>query len=151
MANIEIGDLLYEYSVAITGVVHFGIELSAILSGESAIPTEGARFDVAIDGESVGPKLKGRVSGIDHLRVRADGRMDLHIHAVMETDDGARISIFADGVCKPEPGSPVAELRENVTLFTSDPRYAWVNPLQIWGVGTVDLAKQVVHIRGFSA
>jgi hypothetical protein len=46
---------------------------------------------------------------------------------------------------------PVAGLRENVTLFTSSKAYALVNGLQVWGTGTVDLAAQVVHIKGYSA
>jgi hypothetical protein len=29
--------------------------------------------------------------------------------------------------------------------------YAWVNGLQVWATGTVDLADQVVHIKGYSA
>jgi hypothetical protein len=43
----------------------------------------------------------------------------------------------------------VGDLRENVTLTTSEPDYAWVNPLQIWAPGTVDVAKGEVHIRGY--
>ena len=38
-----------------------------------------------------------------------------------------------------------------VTLFTSSKAYAWVNSLQVWGTGTVDLEAQVVHIKGYSA
>jgi hypothetical protein len=91
------------------------------------------------------------VRGVDYLRVRADGRFDLHVHAEITTDDGERISLHADGVALPQPGSPVAGLRENVTLFTSSKAYAWDNGIQVWGTGTVDLAAQVVHIKGYSA
>ena len=76
---------------------------------------------------------------------------DLHIHAEITTDDGHKISVHADGVALPQPGSAVAGLRENVTLFTSSKAYAWVNGLQVWGTGTVDLAEQIVHIKGYSA
>jgi hypothetical protein len=38
-----------------------------------------------------------------------------------------------------------------VTLFTSSKACAWVNGIQVWGTGTVDLAAQVVHIKGYSA
>lgn len=68
---------------------------------------------------------------MDYLRVRADGRFDLHIHAEITTDDGQKISLHADGVALPRPGSPVAGLRENVTLFTSSKAYAWVNRDQL--------------------
>jgi hypothetical protein len=48
-------------------------------------------------------------------------------------------------------GSSIASLRENVTLFTSSKAYSWVNGLQVWATGAVDLAEQVVRIKGYSA
>jgi hypothetical protein len=85
------------------------------------------------------------------LRVRADGRFDLHIHAEITTHDGQKISLHADGVALAQPGASVAGLRENVTLFTSSKAYSWVNGLQVWATGTVDLVQQVVHLKGYSA
>ena len=74
-----------------------------------------------------------------------------HVHADITTDDGQRISLHADGVALLQPGSPVAGLRENMTLFTSSEAYAWVNGLQVWATGTVDLAERLVRIKGYSA
>jgi hypothetical protein len=85
------------------------------------------------------------------MHVRADCRFNLNNHAEITTDDGQKISLHADGVALPRPGSPVAGLRENVTLFSSSKDYAWVNGLQVWATGTVDLAGQVVHLKGYSA
>ena len=116
-----------------------------LTSGQVAPPPEGVRFDVPFDGTSTG-KLTGTVTGIDYIRVRADGRFDLHIHATLTTQDGEKIALFADGVSSPRPDSPVFDLRENVTLHTSSEAYKWVNTLQVWGTGTVDLAKQEVHV-----
>jgi hypothetical protein len=59
------------------------------------------------------------------------------------------ISLSADGAAIFKDGPPVGDLRENVTLTTSEPDYAWVHPLQIWAPGTVDVAKSEVHIRGY--
>ena len=88
---------------------------------------------------------------VDYLQIRADGRFQLHIHAEITTEDGERIAFFADGVATPREGSTIADLRENVTLTTSSKAYAWVNTLQIWATGTVDLAEQVVRVKGYSA
>jgi hypothetical protein len=151
MATMDVGELLYEYTVKLTALTEFGFGFEALMAGTAPPPPEGARFDIRFEGASIGPKLKGTVTGVDHLRVRADGRFDLHIHAEITTDDGQKISVHADGVALPQPGSPVASLRENVTLFTSSAAYAWVNGLQVWATGTVDLAQQVVHIKGYSA
>jgi hypothetical protein len=151
MSTIQAGDLLYEYTVKLTGMTDYGIGFDALMSGQAVPPPEGARFDVPFEGMSIGPKLKGKVTGVDHLRIRADGRFELHIHAQIATDEGARIALFADGVALPRQGSSIADLRENVTLSTSSKDYAWVNPLQVWATGTVDLGEQVVRIKGYVA
>ena len=151
MGTIEVGDQLYEYTVKLTGMTEYGVSFEALMAGTAAPPPEGARFDIPFEGVSDGPKLKGTVAGVDYLRIRADGRFDLHIHAEITTHDGHKISLHADGVGLPQPGSPIAGLRENVTLFTSSKAYSWVNGLQVWATGTVDLAEQVVRIKGYSA
>lgn len=151
MSTIEVGELLYEYRVNLTGMTEYGISLESLMAGTAVPPPEGARFDVVFEGASIGPKLKGKVTGVDYLQVRADGRFELHIHAEITTDDGQKISLHADGVGLPRKGSPIVGLRENVTLFTSSKDYACVNALQVWGTGTADLAAQVVQIKGYSA
>ncbi|MFZ9388294.1 MAG: DUF3237 family protein [Chitinophagaceae bacterium] len=144
-------DLLYEYKVNITGMSEYGTSFADLMAGKIQLPPEGARFDVYFEGPVSGGKMSGTAKGVDYLRFRADGRMELDIHSEITTQDGAKISLKADGVCIPRPDSPVADLKENVTLFSSHKDYTWINPLQIWGVGTVDLAAQVVHIRGYVA
>ena len=151
MRTIEVGELLYEYTVKLTGMVEYGVSFGSLMAGTTPPPPEGARFDVPFEGTSVGPKLKGKVTGVDYLRVRADGRFELHIHAEITTDDGQKIALHADGVALPQPGNPIASLRENVTLFTSSKAYAWVNGLQIWATGTVDLAERAVRLKGYWA
>ena len=142
------GEKIYEYDLNITGVTDFGFSLQSVASGVTPIPPQGARIDVAFEGRATG-RLAGRVSGIDYLRIRADGRMDLDIRAVIETDDGQRIALAADGVAAPRAGVPVADLYENVTLTTASKEYSWVNARQIWGEGTVDMEEGKIHISGF--
>jgi hypothetical protein len=151
MSTIEVGDLLYEYTLKFTGMTEYGVSLESLMAGTVAPPPEGARFDLAFEGASNGPKLKGKVTGVDYLRMRADGRLQLHIHAEITADDGQKIALHADGVALPRRGSSIADLRENVTLSTSSKDYTWVNALQVWGIGTVDLAEQVVQLKGYSA
>ena len=149
--TISVGEHLYEVSVKFTGVSEFGVSMEALTAGKVPPPPEGARFDVAFEGNSRGPKLKGTVTGVDYLHVRADGRFQLHIHAEITTEDGAKIALFADGVAIPREGSSIADLRENVTLTTSAKAYSWVNQLQVWAIGTLDLAKQEVNVNGYAA
>jgi len=151
MTTIEVGELLYEYTVKLTGMTEYGISFESLAAGRIAPPPEGARFDAAFEGESSGPKLKGRVRGVDYLRIRADGRFELHIHAEITTGNGQKIALHAEGVAHPRPGSSISDLRENVTLSASSEEYAWVNLLQVWAIGTVDHAEQVIRLKGYAA
>jgi len=123
------GELMYEYVCQFTQVVEYGTSADAVLSGKTPPPAEGARLDVYFEGPITGPKVNGTVKGVDYLHIRADGRY---------------------GVAIPEPGSSVFKLRENVTLTTNHPEYSWVNPIQIWAPGTVDVAKGEIRIKGYA-
>ncbi len=142
------GQKIYTYDVEVTGMTDFGVGLQAILSGEQKIPPQGLRIDVAFEGHAVG-RLAGRVRGVDYARMRADGRIDLDIRAVIETESGARIALAADGVGVPRAEEPVADLWENVTLDTAAEELAWVNTRQVWAVGTVNFATGKIRVEGY--
>ncbi|MDQ6845836.1 MAG: DUF3237 domain-containing protein [Bacteroidota bacterium] len=150
MNQNQLGEPLYEYTLNITGLTEFGVSFADVMSGKIPPPPEGARFDVAFAGEASGSKLSGKVSGIDYTHLRADGRFQLDVHAEITSSDGQKISLKADGVAIPREGSSISDLRENVTLFSSSKDYTWVNTIQVWAVGTVDLATQIIHIKGYS-
>ena len=69
----------------------------------------------------------------------------------MTAPDGQKVAFSATGVATPREGSPISDLRENVTLFSACTDYTWVNGPQVWGIGTVDLANQAVEINGYAA
>ena len=142
------GEKIYEYDLDVTGMTDYGVTLEAILSGQARVPPQGVRIDVAFEGRAKG-RLTGRVRGIDYLRMRADGRVDLDIRAIVETADGHRIALSADGVAMPRAAEPIADLLENVSLTTAAEDYAWVNTRQVWGVGTVDFATGKIHIDAY--
>lgn len=70
------GEKIYEYDLNVTGKTDCGVTLQDILSGQTQIPSQGARIDVAFEGRAKG-RLTGRVHGTDYSRIRADGRIDL--------------------------------------------------------------------------
>jgi hypothetical protein len=145
------GELIYEYTLQFTQVVEYGASANAVFSGQMQPPAEGARFDVHFEGPITGPKLKGTIKGVDYLHIRADGRCQLNIRAEIATEDGKKIALAADGVAIPEEGSSVFQLRENVTLTTNHPEYSWLNPIQVWAPGTVDVSKGEIRIKGYAA
>ena len=144
------GELLYEYTVQFTQVVEYGTSAEALFSGQTPPPAEGARIDVHFEGPVTGARLKGTAKGVDYLYIRADGRIQLNIHAEITTEDGKKIALAADGVGIPQEGSPVFQLRENVTLTTNHPEYSWVNPIQVWAPGTVDVSKGEIRIKAYA-
>ena len=81
------GEKIYDMEFDITGVTDYGVSMDAILAGQEAIPLQGSRFDLAVDGRFTG-RLAGRAHGVDYLRVRADGRIELDLRVIIETEDG---------------------------------------------------------------
>jgi hypothetical protein len=151
MNAIEVRDLLYTVTLHITGMKEYGVGFEALMEGKVAAPKDGARFDVAFQGLATGPKLNGAAEGIDYVRVGADGRLELHIHETIRTEDGHNISVHGDGVATPRPEGSIADVRVNMTLFASSKDYAWVNQVPVSGIGTIDLAKQVIQVAAYSA
>ncbi len=149
-SDLKSGTPIYECTLDITGVTDFGFSLERVLSGEALLP-QGVRIDAAVSGDVTGDLINGRLTGIDYLYARADGRMELHIHTVINTQDSANLSMFADGIATPQGAGPNLDLRENATLFSGDSRYEWVNGLQIWGSGVVDLENQQVIVKTWVA
>ncbi|MGD9367360.1 MAG: DUF3237 family protein [Desulfobacteraceae bacterium] len=149
--SINVGELIYEAAVHFTKVTEYGISMNDLLSGTAVPPPSGVRFDFAFEGSFEGPRLSGTIAGIDYLHVRADGRFQLHIHAQLITNDGENISFFADGIAIPQEGNTMALLRENISFITSSPDYAWLNQVQAWGQGTVDLGKSEVSVKAYAA
>ncbi len=151
MSTNEVGELLYTVTLNITGMKDYGVSFAALIAGEVTLSVEGARFDVAFEGRAHRPKLNGAAEGIDYVRVRADGRFELHIHETIRTEDGQNISAHGDGVATLRPEGGIADVGVDMTLFASSKEYAWVNQLPVRGIGTIDLAKQVIQVSAFAA
>jgi hypothetical protein len=143
-------ELLYEMVLRITGSVGYGVSFQAIAAGKAAPPPEGARLDVMFEGSVDGPKLKGSVHGVDYVNIRADGRMELHVHAQLDLTDGGKVSYFADGVGTLD-AKGILHNRQNVTLKSNSPAHTWVNSIQVWAAGTLNMATREALIKGYEA
>ena len=144
------GPLIYEYRPQITQVVEYGASADDVLSGQ-APPAEGARFDFYLEGPVSGPRLQGTFRGVDYIYFRADGRAELHIHGEITTEDGKKVALEAGGVAIPEMGSSVFQLREHVSLSSNHPELSWVNPIEVWARGVVDVSTRQVHVEAYGA
>jgi hypothetical protein len=143
------GEKIYECDFNITGVTDYGVTLDALLSGTEKVPLQGARIDVAFEGNIRG-RITGKVNrGVEYLQLRADGRTDLDGRATIETEDGDRIAMRIEGIATPRANEPMMDLIANVRLTTAAPKYSWVNTKQIWGLATVNLARAKIHVESF--
>jgi Protein of unknown function (DUF3237) len=142
------GEKIYEHELDLTGVTKYGVSMNGLLTGKEAVPLQGARFDLAVEGRFEG-RLSGRAHGVDYVRVRADGRMELDLHLTVEADDGHRIALSGDGQAAPRNGEPILDIFGNIRLSTASKEYAWVNERQIWSVGTASLDTGKVHVQAF--
>jgi hypothetical protein len=143
------GELVYEYALQVTRVAEYGISADALFSGQLP-PPEGARLDLHLDGTLTGPRFAGTVKGVDYLYFRPDGRAELHIHAEITTQAGRTIALAAGGVAIRQEASSVFQLRENVSLMTHYAEHSWVNQIQIWAQGTVDVSDGDVRVKGYA-
>lgn len=141
------GELIYEYTPRVTRIVDYGASAEAVLMRTSPPPREGARLDLYLEGPVVAGRLKGTVTGVDYLNMRADGRCELHIHAQITLEDGKRVALEAGGLAVPRGVSSIFHLREHVSLTSNDPALAWVNTTEVWARGTVDVSTGQVHLR----
>lgn len=142
---------LFDEAFQLTNVDEYGIIMQELLSGAISPPPEGARFDIFYEGRIEGARLNGYLKGVDYARVRADGRFQLDIRARIMTDDGVPIALYADGILKAPDLDGVAEVRLNMEMTTSHPEYTWVNSLQVWGSGTVNLETGQIRVSTYVA
>ena len=56
------GEKVYEQELDLNGVTDYGVSMDALLSGKEAVPLQGARFDLAVDGRSMGRVAGGRTA-----------------------------------------------------------------------------------------
>lgn len=80
MGTIEVGELLYEYTVKLTGMTEYGVSFASVMAGTTAPPPEGARFDVPFEGEDLAPRRWCRSPPTrKHNRRSARERDPLHL------------------------------------------------------------------------
>jgi hypothetical protein len=143
------GELIYEYTPRVVGIVEYGASSEALFAGHTP-PPEGGRLDLYLEGPVIGGKLKGNVKGVDYVNFRADGRAELHIHAEITTEDGKKVALAAGGVAIGRQGSSVFALREHASLTSHHPELAWVNTIEVWARGEVDTATGEVHLKAYA-
>jgi len=143
------GEHLFTKIVRGTRSVEYVENMDDIRSKKAAPPLQGARVDGHVEITFLGPMVKGTGTGVDYANYRADGLIELHVHEEISTDDGAKIAAFATGIGYWEDGALL--VRENLTFFAGDRRYAWLNRVLAWGQGKTGSGGDGLRIEVYSA
>ncbi len=120
---------------------------------------DGIRLNYRLlDGGYVrGPALTGEIlhRGGDWMRVRPDGVGIAHIHALIKPDQGGIVLTEYTGICDFGPdgyrqlaagNAPKrAPLRFAPRYLTAEPHLSWLNRLQCFSVGEVNLERHLVE------
>lgn len=152
IVTIPVREHLFSETIHLTKLTEYGVSWEELTAGRATLPPRGARFDIAFESTIAGPRIKGKISGVDYLTVRADGRFILDMHAILNTDDGEKISI--DGLLIPlalKEKERIAQLRLNFEFTTLSTKYCWLNQTQGWGIGTVGWDTGEVEMEVYAA
>ncbi len=150
LATIAVGMHLGTIACRLTKIVEYGVSFADFAANRVGPPPQGARFDITVEGSFTGSKINGAFTAVDYVYVRADGRVELHPHGEITTDDGAKIAYFVDGVVYSVEGSPAPYHLGMGTLSTASAKYAWLNGLGILSQGPMDLAKRELRLEVYS-
>jgi hypothetical protein len=130
------GEMLYEEKLKLLPPVEIG-----------PVP-EGMRLDVPFSGDVSGPSIHGKVDGVDYVLFRPDGAGVMHVHAVITTDGGDRISVEVSGFLTAAPDGHFA-LKGALTYKTGSKELAWLNSTQGVVEGFVDINKRELNAKIF--
>jgi hypothetical protein len=149
--TMTVQEHICDWNAKATEVVDFGIDAASVSSGRTPIPPQGVRINSSSQGEVTGRKLNGKVVSTDYLLIRADGVGIINLQAVLTTVDDHRIAIHGSGTLSLEQGSAISQLRENITFHTASAKYSWVNRIQGWATGTLDMSTLKITKKVFAA
>ena len=100
--------------------------------------------DFRVEGERLNAKMKGQATA-DWGSLAPDGTFQLDVRATMETDDGALILAQYNGRCDlSDPASP-GPVYSTPRFETGDPRYAWLNKVQLVMKGKVEIPTGITY------
>jgi hypothetical protein len=147
--TMAVQEHLYDVAGQITKTIDFGVDLK--VAERTPSPPQGLRFNFDWQAELTGARIKGKIAGTNYVYTRADGVTFINSQGVLTTPEGDRIAVHTEGISTRQEGSPVFQERENIQFYTACPRYAWVNRLQCWATGSVDLSTGRIAMKVYTA
>ncbi len=131
-------ELLYEEKLKLLPTVEIG-----------PVP-EGEMVNYPFAGRVSGPKISGKLEGVDYVLIRPDGVGLLHVHGVITTDRGDRISIEVSAFATDSKEKGLDDIKGAVTFRTSSKEFAWLNSTQGVEQGYADMKRGEIDVRVYT-
>lgn len=144
--KIEVQELIYTANIKIKALTEFGYSFEDMLTGQQPLPSEGAQFNIALEGTVKGAHLNGKFEATDYMRVRNDGGFELSLFGIITVEEDTKIAWSASGTAFPNPETGQMFLNEEIKMFTNNVKYQWVNNTLFWGRGIANLATQELEV-----
>jgi hypothetical protein len=111
---------------------------------------EGEMVNYPFAGRVSGPKISGKLEGVDYALIRPDGVGLLHVHGVITTDRGDRISIEVSAFATDSKEEGLFDIKGVVTFRTSAKEFAWLNSTQGVEQGYADMKLGEINVRVYT-
>jgi hypothetical protein len=111
---------------------------------------EGEMVNYPFAGRVSGPKISGKLEGVDYVLIRPDGVGLLHVHGVITTDRGDRISIEVSAFATDSKKKGLNDIKGVVTFRTSAKEFAWLNSTQGVEQGYADMKLGEINVRVYT-
>lgn len=131
-------ELLYEEKLKLLTTVEIG-----------PVP-EGEIVNYPFAGRVSGPKISGKLEGVDYVLIRPDGVGLLHVHGVITTDKGDRISIEVSAFATDSKEKGLNDIKGVVTFRTSSTEFAWLNSTQGVEQGYADMKLGEIDVKVYT-
>jgi hypothetical protein len=131
-------ELLYEEKLKLLPTVEIG-----------PVP-EGEIVNYPFAGRVSGPKISGKLEGVDYVLIRPDGVGLLHVHGVITTDKGDQISIEVSAFATDSKEKGLNDIKGVVTFRTSSTEFAWLNSTQGVEQGYADMKLGEIDVKVYT-
>ena len=94
---------------------------------------EGNRTNFHFEGSVEGTEFSGKSSGIDYS-VMSEGRINVHVHETISTNNHTLLSVERNGVSEYTDGKGTIRIRGGQAILrVSEPKFDWLNTtLFLW-------------------
>lgn len=127
-------------------LITFDAEMRTIDIGPTP---NGHRMNMELEGKTrAGSRVEGDISGVDFLRLRSDGAVELDVYVTLTSAANRPVAVRASGLASLD-ASGRASGHLAVRFETGDDELSWLNRAVGVASTTADMSKGSLTVEGF--